>query len=109
FGCHIPFLLVLGADIKAHELPFADLAISVHELPSLVKLKLQLKLNPEVQRILIDGDPGEVGFSSENQVIMNWSEAVTLHELADKRLTYPASSLAASLQKVLLPIKRAAQ
>lgn len=62
FGPHIPFVVILGPEHEVNELPFTDLTLTITDLPSFSELKSRIRLNPQVQKILKDGDPGKVNF-----------------------------------------------
>jgi hypothetical protein len=71
FGPSLPFIPVLDKERSSEPaplLPFVDATFSIHDLPRLDQLKEVVQLNPDVQRILQRGDPGEVQLIDRNQV-----------------------------------------
>jgi len=105
YGRFLPVIVIVPEGIASDQVPYADGAFSVSELPSIGEIKARLKLDDDVQRILSDGDPGEVRFSEVETVHDLWSRSLSLFELADAEAVFPEGSLAQRLNQVLPPLR----
>jgi hypothetical protein len=108
FGNQLPVVIIVPEGTETATVRFADKVLVANELPSIEKLCSQLKLNPEVQTILKEGEPSDVQFSSDDDIKRHWARAISLLELANSQTVFPSNSLAHRLQEVLVPIKAAA-
>lgn len=107
FGNFMPVIVIVPNEADIPFIPFADMVISVEKLPDLKSLGKSIKLNPDVQTILRDGEPPAVSFSKEADVVSTWDKAVTLEELSSEHRVFPESTLARRLQEILVPLKEA--
>ncbi len=108
FGNQLPVVIIVPEGTETATVRFADKVLFANELPSIEKLCSQLKLNPEVQTILKEGEPSDVQFSSDDDIKRHWTRAIPLLDFANSQTVFPWNSLAHRLQEVLVPIKAAA-
>jgi hypothetical protein len=108
FGAHMPVVVVISGDANPEWIRFADKVLIVNDLPAYADMAAKVQLNPEVQRILSDGDPGDVTFSTEADIQEQWKDSLWLSDLGDNQRLYPEGSLAWRLSEAMRPFKNAA-
>jgi hypothetical protein len=106
-GPTVPAIVVVRTPEEAKGVSSADVVIPVTKLRSKARLfSSEIRLNPDVQSFLREGDPGDLDFSSGKRVEDLWSRSVSLDELTSPRAKFPSGSLAALLQRNLVEIKK---
>ena len=105
YGRFLPVIIVTPEGKSPDPVPYADGVFSVTQLPGVGEVMATVKFDDEVQRILANGDPGEVRFSDIETTNDLWSRSLSFRELADSESVIPEGSLAHRLQKTLVPLR----
>lgn len=105
FSRFLPVIVVTLESDFLDRFSFADAVFSVMDLPSIEALRENLNLDDAVQRVLKEGDPGEVHFSTSEDVVGRGCGISSFSELVSPHVTFPEKTLAQRLQRTLVPLK----
>jgi hypothetical protein len=105
FGTSLPYIVIVSEDSVVDTIPYADGFFFVNELGPIEKLRANVNPNKEVLRILTEGDPGEVEFSSLERLESDWSDIVSLEDISSPKRGFSTGSLAHRLQEVCVPMR----
>lgn len=106
-GPTVPAIVVVRTPEEAKGVSSADVVLPLTKLRSKTRLfSSGIRLNPEVQSFLREGDPGDLDFSSGKRLEDLWSRSVSLGELTSPRARFQRGSLAALLQRNFIEMKK---
>lgn len=101
YGPSLPAIVIVPDQSQKSLLRFADIVLSADNLPRLERVLREITLNSEVQKILKDGDPGDVEFSSQSRVESLWSKSVSLKDIVELESPSAPETLAEELARSL--------
>jgi hypothetical protein len=105
FGNAMPVIVVIPNDGDVASVSYADMVLSMEQLPDFNDLLATIKLNQDVQSILKEGEPGEIEFTDLSELKDTWRHTLSLDDLSSDARTFPDDSLAMRLQSALSPLK----
>jgi hypothetical protein len=105
FGNAMPVIVIVPEETYVHFVHYADLVLTMDQLPDFKDLLASIKLNPDVQSIFREGKPHDVSFTDLTELRDKWNHTQSLENLSSNTQTFPNESLAMRLQRELSPLK----
>ncbi len=105
FGDAFPLIVVVPSHEHPRPIPYADLVLSAEHLPAFDQIKSRIRRSDELNRILQEGAPSDIHLSTNENFEENWSDTITLTDLASSDAQFQEGTLAGKLHAYLQPIK----